>query len=98
MSAKQKELREMKCKELVELITEYLEGALSEVDEARFEQHLAGCDACTTYLEQMRETISALGQIPPESALARGRAAPADGVPGLAPRALSGLQSRGSST
>ena len=67
MSAKQKELREMKCKELVELITEYLEGELSEVDEARFEQHLVGCDACTTYLEQMRKTIAALGHIPPET-------------------------------
>jgi anti-sigma factor RsiW len=67
MSAKHKELREMKCKELVELITEYLEGELGAADQARFEQHIAGCDACTAYLEQMRETIAALGRIPPET-------------------------------
>ena len=67
MSAKQKELREMKCKELVELITEYLEGELGDADQARFERHIAGCDACTAYLDQMRETIAALGRIPPEA-------------------------------
>ena len=65
MSAKQKELREMKCKELVELITEYLEGELGDADQARFEQHIAGCDACTAYLDQMRETIAACAVRPP---------------------------------
>jgi anti-sigma factor RsiW len=60
-------LREMACRELVELITEYLEGTLGPEDRARFDAHIAGCDACTAYLEQMRHTLRALGQIPEES-------------------------------
>lgn len=55
------------CQELVELVTAYLEGALDEADRARFEAHIAGCDACTTYLEQMRVTIATIGRIPEES-------------------------------
>jgi anti-sigma factor RsiW len=57
----------MACQELVELVTAYLENALSESDRERFDTHIAGCDACTRYLEQMRSTIVALGRIPPES-------------------------------
>ena len=57
----------MACRELVEVITEYLEGTLAAEDRARFERHLAGCDGCTAYLHQMRETIRALGHLPPES-------------------------------
>ena len=55
------------CKELVELVTDYLEGALTPADHERFEAHISGCDACTMYLDQMRQTIAALGHIPPES-------------------------------
>ena len=55
------------CRELVELVTDYLEGALSPSDLERFEQHIGGCDACTAYVEQMRLTITALGHLPPES-------------------------------
>jgi len=58
---------EMPCQELVELITEYLEGTLSEVDRLRFEQHLADCRHCRTYLLQMRQTIHALGKLPEET-------------------------------
>ena len=58
---------EMSCQELVEVITGYLEGAMSASDVARFESHLEGCDACRAYLAQMRETIAALGHLPPES-------------------------------
>ena len=57
----------MSCKELVELITEYLEGSLPPEDKARFEQHLAFCDWCRTYLEQMRLTIHTLGALSEES-------------------------------
>jgi anti-sigma factor RsiW len=53
------------CQELVELVTAYFDGALDAADTARFEQHIAGCDACTTYLEQMRETIALLGTLEP---------------------------------
>ncbi len=55
------------CRDLVELITDYLEGALAPADRERFEAHIAGCDACTMYLDQMRATIAALGHLPPES-------------------------------
>jgi anti-sigma factor RsiW len=53
----------MSCKELVELVTEYLEGTLSAMDRARFEAHLAGCDDCDVYLQQMRQTISLVGEL-----------------------------------
>jgi anti-sigma factor RsiW len=52
---------EMACRELVNVITDYLEGKLSETDRGRFEAHLEECPYCRNYLEQMRETISALG-------------------------------------
>jgi anti-sigma factor RsiW len=57
----------LSCPELVELVTEYIEGALSETDRARFETHLRHCEPCRVYLEQMRQTIQALGRLPEES-------------------------------
>ena len=51
------------CQQVVELITEYLEGTLSRSDRRRFEAHLRGCPHCTTYLEQMRATIRATGTL-----------------------------------
>jgi predicted anti-sigma-YlaC factor YlaD len=57
----------MACKEFVELVTEYLDGALSPEDSVRFEEHLALCDGCSIYLEQMRRTIGLLGHLPEES-------------------------------
>jgi anti-sigma factor RsiW len=63
----EKDPPEMPCRELVELVTEYLEDRLSPVDRARFEAHLAECDACRTYLEQFRQTIRVLGRLPEES-------------------------------
>ncbi len=47
----------MKCQELVELVTEYFEGALSDHDREQLEAHLADCADCTHYVAQMRETI-----------------------------------------
>ena len=58
---------EMPCRELVEVVTDYLEHRLSPRDRARFEAHLAECEDCETYLEQMRQTIRALGRLPEES-------------------------------
>ena len=55
--------RPLMCRELVELITEYLEGAMPARERARFEAHLAGCDACTAYVEQMRTTILLTGRL-----------------------------------
>jgi anti-sigma factor RsiW len=51
----------MTCRELVQVITDYLEGNLSRRDRRRFEAHIRGCDGCTTYVEQMRETIRLTG-------------------------------------
>jgi len=51
------------CREIVELVTAYFDGALSEPDRARFEAHVAGCDGCDTYLAQMRETIRITGTL-----------------------------------
>lgn len=53
----------MNCRELVELITDYLEEKLPLSDIARFEQHLATCDGCTNYLYQMRKTIQLSGSL-----------------------------------
>jgi anti-sigma factor RsiW len=53
----------MTCHELVRLITDYFEGSLSARDRRRFERHLRGCDGCTTYVEQMRETARLAGAL-----------------------------------
>jgi predicted anti-sigma-YlaC factor YlaD len=47
----------MTCQELVELVTDYLEGVMPAGDRARFEEHLAICSGCQTYLDQMRQTM-----------------------------------------
>jgi anti-sigma factor RsiW len=52
---------ELTCKELTELITDYLEERLPDTDRVRFEEHLALCEACVNYVAQMRETTWALG-------------------------------------
>jgi len=57
----------MSCRELVEVITDYLEGTMSDRDRARFEAHLRECPYCVNYLQQMRETIAALGELSEES-------------------------------
>jgi anti-sigma factor RsiW len=51
------------CQEAVELVTDYLEGALSGSSRRRFERHLTGCQHCTEYLTQMRATIRLTGQL-----------------------------------
>jgi anti-sigma factor RsiW len=58
---------EMSCKELVETITDYLEGTMSPEDRARFQAHLAICPFCVTYLDQMRQTIATVGALDEES-------------------------------
>jgi anti-sigma factor RsiW len=57
----------MDCIELVELVTDYLEGTLPQADCNRFEAHLRDCPSCDEYLRQMRATLFALGRIPAES-------------------------------
>ena len=60
-------MADLTCQELVELVSDYLEGALDEETTARFEQHVALCPGCERYLNQMKETASILGEIPVES-------------------------------
>ena len=55
--------RQLVCQQAVELVTDYLEEALSRADRRRFEKHLAGCAHCTEYLAQIRATISLTGRI-----------------------------------
>jgi anti-sigma factor RsiW len=51
------------CQELVELVTDYLDGALSRADRARFEAHIAACTNCREYLAQFEQTIAVTGTL-----------------------------------
>jgi anti-sigma factor RsiW len=64
------------CREAVELVSDYLDGTLSRRQRRRLEKHLAQCDACTAYLDQMRATIAASGKVGPDDL-------PSDVVEGL---------------
>jgi anti-sigma factor RsiW len=55
--------RELACRDIVELVTAYLEHDLGPAERERFEEHLVFCDGCGTYLEQMRATIAATGRL-----------------------------------
>jgi len=54
---------DLTCKELVELVTEYFDGALVERDRERFEEHIVFCAGCENYLEQMRTTVDVVGAL-----------------------------------
>jgi len=56
-------IEQLSCQELVELVTDYLEGALPERDS--FEHHIEGCKGCHEYVRQMRETIELTGTLAP---------------------------------
>src|SRR5262249_38005779 len=55
--------RGMTCRELVELVTAYLDGSLPRRDRLRFDAHIAPCPNCTRYLAQFRETIRLTGAL-----------------------------------
>ena len=57
----------MTCRELVELVTDYFDGALPAEDHTRFEEHISDCLLCTRYLEQMQVTIRTVGRLDEES-------------------------------
>lgn len=57
----------MPCVELVELVTDYLEGALGAGDRRRVEAHLGQCEGCRAYVDQLRQTIGAVGHLAPEA-------------------------------
>ena len=54
---------DLTCEELVDLVSDYLEGALSPEEELRFEDHLEICEGCRNYLDQMRKTIHTVGSL-----------------------------------
>jgi anti-sigma factor RsiW len=53
------------CADALELMTDHLEGALSDADAARMRAHLNGCEACRVYLDQLRSTIEIVRQSGP---------------------------------
>lgn len=55
--------RELTCQELTEVLTDYLEGAMSRADAARLEAHLGECEGCVNYVSQMRQTIHAVREL-----------------------------------
>ncbi len=55
------------CVDVVELLTDYLEGALDPATSARIDAHLAQCPPCVTYLEQLRTTVNDLGSLPAQT-------------------------------
>lgn len=60
-------MSEFDCRDFVELVTEFLEGALDEVTKRRFVEHISPCSGCARHLEQFRATTGMLGGLPPES-------------------------------
>ena len=52
------------CREFVELVTDYLEGALPDAERVRFEAHLAECDGCDGYLDDMRRLVATMHETP----------------------------------
>ena len=56
-------MTELTCREVVELVNDYLGAVMAAADRARFEEHLADCPGCTTYLQQMRTTVELTGRL-----------------------------------
>jgi anti-sigma factor RsiW len=65
--------RELTCREVVELVNDYLEGALTAHELARFEQHLSSCDGCDRYVNEIRLTIETVQCLRCEDVPARTR-------------------------
>ncbi len=66
--------KDLVCQQAVELVTDYLERALSRRDRRRFEAHLRACPNCSAYLEQIRMTIALVGSVEPEDLTPEARA------------------------
>lgn len=66
LDAARARLREFTCRQLVEIVTDYLEGVVDEQLHGRIEEHLELCEGCRNYVDQMRSTLETVGRIPPE--------------------------------
>jgi predicted anti-sigma-YlaC factor YlaD len=64
-------VEELSCREVVEILGDYLEGAMTPEDRVRLEEHLADCDGCAAYLEQLRVTIRLSGRLTEEAVSSR---------------------------
>jgi anti-sigma factor RsiW len=53
----------LSCQEVVELVTDFLDGALPAEDAALFEQHLNFCEGCVWYVDQIKTTVETLGEV-----------------------------------
>jgi len=53
----------LSCQEVVELVTDYLERSLPAEEAALFEQHINFCDGCIWYVDQLRTTVAAVGEV-----------------------------------
>ena len=60
---------EFSCQEMTEVVTNYLDDALPPDEQQRFERHLSYCAGCSTYVDQMRETIKQTSMVPREESL-----------------------------
>ena len=69
---------DLACVEFVEVVTDYLEGAMPAAERARLERHLRGCAGCTRYLEQMRTTVTLVGRLSTDDVDALGSEARAE--------------------
>ena len=63
------DMDDLACDELVEQVTDHLEGALAPDARARFERHLQECEGCAEHVEQVRRTIALLGSVPQDEGL-----------------------------
>lgn len=68
-------MTDLDCNEFVEQVTSFLESALEPADEQRFIDHLALCDGCDRYLDQVRQTVHTLRELPAEALSPENRAA-----------------------
>ena len=60
---------EFSCQEMIEVVTNYLDDALPPDEQQWFERHLSYCAGCSTYFDQMRETIRQTSMVPREESL-----------------------------
>lgn len=65
--------RDLQCQQAVELVTDYLDGALSRRQRRRFETHVKACPNCSAYLEQIQAVIAMTGSVRPEDLSPRAR-------------------------
>ena len=77
----------LSCQEIVELVTDYLEGAIEPEEHASVEQHLVGCTKCDAYLDQIRATIRLVGRVDAASLSAETRRGLVEAFRSFTPRA-----------